>query len=581
MKHRWYANLDLTGHCPTGTPMRALRFLFCCVTACVLAGPASAEPAMLSVSNKKEWKKLKAELAPRLGGDDHEKRNRAIYKLGRADWPDAVKLLLKYVKRPDPKLDALVKRFDKLTSWMIPLEKKAMANGGRLPVNEANSHRAYIAEQGEIRRTITAIAALKRTIVDALGDARRTACIDLIVKALEKERDAVVRAHLVLALSQIPGDKTGDAIRAVVVQDDSPYARAAGITALGSKQGKKDLAMLLGALDDEAWPVRGAAIDAIKALGSSAVPEAIEPLIGMLETETGRLKGDIADCLSRLCGKAIGPDAELWRSWYTANNTKVAERSKASDFGAPLSGGAADDAHGTTASFYGIKTTSKRIAFVVDLSGSMMRKATAPKDAAGRPTGGAVTSGRAGKGSPPADDPSMQPLPAEPNRLDVVKRELMKAIWGLPEDAIFALVGFHTEAQLMGRGTQKASNGAKKAVGKMVAGWNAEGGTNTYDALQLALALGQDRKKADKKFAEGVDTIFLLSDGLPGFGKVSDPDEIVAAVVDQAKKRRVRVHCIWVGAPAGGGPGAEKANERGERFMRELAEGTGGQFVKR
>lgn len=561
--------------------MRALRTLLCCALLVAVALPGRAAPRPLGVSDKKAWKQLKKELAPALGGADHEKRNRAIYKLGRANWPDAVKMLLKMVRQGDPKSDVLVKRFDKLTTWIIPLEKKAMANGGKLPANEANNHRAYIAEQREIRRSLTAIAGLKRTIVDALGDARRDECITLITDALEKERDAVIRAHLVSALGMIPGDASGAAIRVVIAQDDSPFARAAGITALGSKQGKKDLAMLLGALDDEAWPVRGAAIDAIRELGVSAIPDAVEPLIAMLEVETGRLKGDIADCLSHLCGKAIGPDAELWRSWYAANKAKVAERGKADTFGAPTTG-ADDDAHGTTASFYGIKTTSKRIAFVVDLSGSMNRKAKGTKDAKGRPTGGTVTSGRAGKGSPPADDPSMQPLPDDPTRMDVVKKELMKAIWGLPDDAIFALIGYHTEAQLMGRGTQKATDGAKKAVGKMVAGWNADGGTNTYDALQLALALGQDRKRADKKFTEGVDTIFLLSDGLPSFGKVADPDEIVATVVAQAKKRRVRIHCIWIGAPDGGnGPNAGRANEMGEKFMRELAEGTGGQFVKR
>jgi HEAT repeat protein len=562
--------------------MRALHLLLCGAIVAAIALPGRAAPARLGVSDKKEWKQLKKELAPRLGGDDHEKRNRAIYKLGRADWPDAVKMLLKLLKQPDPKSDALVTRFDKLTSWIIPLEKKAMANGGKLPINEANNHRSYIAEQKEIRNALTALAGLKRTIVDALGDARREECITLITAALDKERDAVVRANLLLALSQIPGDAPGAAIRAAVTQDDSPYARAAAITALGTKQGKKDLALLLGALDDEAWPVRAAAVDAVRALGSSAVPAAIEPLIGMLETEAGRLKGDVADCLSHLCGKAIGPDAELWRSWYAANKEKVRARNNADSFGEPLSGGKEEAGHGTTASFYGIKTTSKRIAFVVDLSGSMTRPATVPKDAAGRPTGGAVSSGRAGKGSPPADDPSMQPLPADPTRLDVVKRELMKAIWTLPEDAIFALVGYHTEAQLMGRGTQKATASNKKAVGKMVASWTADGGTNTYDALELALALGQDRKRADKKFDEGVDTIFLLSDGLPSFGKVSDPDEIVATIVDKAKKRRLRIHTIWVGAPSGGnGPNAGRANEMGERFMRGLAEGTGGQFVKR
>lgn len=572
--------------------MRALRTFLFCALALVLwsAAPAAAAPG---VSNKEEWKALKSEVARAMAGDDHEKRNRAVTKLGQADWPDAIKMLLKMVRQGDPKSDALVKRFDTLIEWILPLQKKGMANGGRLPVNEANNLRAYQAEIKEIQRSLTALAALRRTIVDALGKARRGECITLLTTALEKERDAVVRARLVQALGQVPGDASGAAIRAVVVQDDSPYARTAAITALGSHQEEGDLVLLLGALDDDAWPVRGAAVDAIKAMGSKAVPEAVEPLIAMLETETGRLKGDVADCLSHLCGKAIGPDAELWRSWYEANKKDVVARAKGSDFGGAVTGKGENEGHGTTASFYGIKTTSKRIAFVVDLSGSMNFAANvAEGPGAGRSGGGATSTGHgkaAGNDSPPPEDPSMKPLPPDPTRLDVVKKELMRAIWGLPEDAIFALVGYHVEAQLMGRGTQQATAAAKKAVGKMVDGWRADGGTNTYDALVLALALGQDPKREDKKFDDGVDTIFLLSDGLPSVGKVNEPSEIVAGIVDMANKRRVKIHTIWVGGAddgaqggnAGPGAGGKEANERGERFMRELAEGTGGQFAKR
>lgn len=569
--------------------MRLPALLSGALLAVLAAAPASAG----TVSSAAEWKALKQKLARDLAGDDMPARRRAIEKLGYADWPDAVQMLLKMLAAPDPRTDALEKRFEKLTQFILQINKSVTDRGMKITPEEQRNREQYLSEMAEIRRTLTAVGSSRRAISEALAHTRQPEAVAALVKATEKERDPVARAWLVLALGPVPDPAAADAVRAACTQEASAWVRAAALQAMAVRGAVEDLPVILGALGDEAWPVRGAAVDAVAKLGKKAFPDAVEPLIALLGTETGRLKGDAADALAALTGASVGADAELWASWWAANKERLTGPKA---FGAGAGDPVTEERkpHGTVATFYGIPTTSKRIAFVIDLSGSMNEPANVPGDpAAGGPTGGGptTTGGGAGGGEgPPASDPSQKPLPPNPSRLDVVKRELMRAIWALPDDAVFALVGFHSEAAVLGK-VQKATRAVKLETGALVDKWIADGGTSTYDALCLALALGVDPKAPDKSFKDGVDTVFLLSDGEPTFGKIIDPDEIVTDIVAKVQTRRVRIHTIWVeeskdqagrrGRRGGGGGGAQDQEDPGGRFMRELAEKTGGKFVKR
>jgi hypothetical protein len=539
--------------------------------------PADAD----TVASSAEWKKLKKKLGADLGGNDMKRRLRAIERLGYADWPDAVEQLIKLVKKPDPRVDALEKRFNKLVKAMVKIQKSVQARFGYITREERRNRNTYLAEMATLRRTLNSVSATKRTIVDALGLTRNPEAVLRITKATDKERDPVTKAHLLLALATIPDKDATDIIRAAVAQEDRPWVRTAAIAALSQRGAADGLDLLLGALTDDAWPVRAAAVDALKKLGKAALPDAVPPLLQLLAEEQGRLKGDVADALSAMTGASVGADADLWRSWWEANKEKILKGEEGA------AGGDSKKKHGTTARFYGIPTTSRRIAFVIDLSGSMDEPANLPDDPAKRrrQRGGATSTGHGGgkgDGPPPPSDPSQRPLPRNPSKLDVVKKELMQAIWSLPEDALFGLVGYNADVQLLGRGIMKATRANKVDVGKMVSEWVANGGTNIYDALVLALSLGQDKKRPDKKFTAGVDTIYLLSDGVPNLGRIVDPDEIIADITARVKTRRIKIHTIWVDTGEGGAnPQVKEDAERGGEFMRELAEKTGGKFVKR
>jgi len=63
---------------------------------------------------------------------------------------------------------------------------------------------------------------------------------------------------------------------------------------------------------------------------------------------------------------------------------------------------------------------------------------------------------------------------------------------------------------------------------------------------------------------ERVDTIFLLADGLPGGGKITDPGRIRAEIARINTTRKIRIHGISIGRPSA--------------LLRDLAADTGGQY---
>ena len=104
-----------------------------------------------------------------------------------------------------------------------------------------------------------------------------------------------------------------------------------------------------------------------------------------------------------------------------------------------------------------------------------------------------------------------------------------------------------------GRLVQATARNLAQASG-YVYGLQAEGMTNAYGALARALK------------DPHVDTIFLLSDGQPTAGRITDPHAIRAAVRKMNSFRRIVIHCIGIGG-------------HDREFMKGLAEDNGGKYV--
>ena len=139
---------------------------------------------------------------------------------------------------------------------------------------------------------------------------------------------------------------------------------------------------------------------------------------------------------------------------------------------------------------------------------------------------------------------------------DVIEVELRRALEALPEDTRFNLIPF-TYAPLPWRpalvpATSRNIQGALKFFG----GCNARGRGNFYDAALLALADPE------------VDTLVVLTDGVPTGGTHNLLDLVVPLLLHQNRLRGVTIEALLVGAP----PGVRRRWE-------ELARATGGSAV--
>jgi uncharacterized protein YegL len=118
----------------------------------------------------------------------------------------------------------------------------------------------------------------------------------------------------------------------------------------------------------------------------------------------------------------------------------------------------------------------------------------------------------------------------------------------------------------------------------------ASGGTNIWDAVELAfkmLELAQSKSPVnpitiDKKAnyatsTNGVDTMFLMTDGKPNTGRIDKPEDIIAELKKVNRLRKVTIHTICVGeVPPGGAAGPDSADPV---FLKKIADQNNGEFV--
>ena len=174
----------------------------------------------------------------------------------------------------------------------------------------------------------------------------------------------------------------------------------------------------------------------------------------------------------------------------------------------------------STKAYYGVPLLSKRITFCIDASGSMS----------------ATTADR--------------PI----SKLEAARRTLKQTLRSLGEDVMFNIVFFDEIAVPWKSKLQPADPRNVQRALDMARRVKPSGGTNIFGTLGVALA------------DPGVDTIFLLSDGKAHTGRFTDPDRILREIAAINRTRRVVIHTISLGP---------------SRFMKRLAEVTGGKYVER
>ncbi len=301
-----------------------------------------------------------------------------------------------------------------------------------------------------------------------------------------------------------------------LARDKDSIARQAAAIGLAREADDGSLAALHGLFADEDQVVRA---EAIRAATRRRDKRSIQALIARMDVEEGRLQADVRTALQSLTARDYGLREGAWAAFWAKEGE---------DFQLPspeVARAAAEERAGrksvgeSSAAFYGIDIVSNRFALLIDTSGSMGAKSY---------TGS--------------------------TRIDVAREQLQKTLKRLRDGVLFNVIPFSGSADPMEDGLVAMDEEQRENALIFATALRPNGGTNIYDAL--AAAFDDER----------VDTIFLMSDGAPSAGEITDVRELQEEVERWNSVRGVVIHCIAVG--------------QDHPLLRGLADATGGKYTR-
>jgi Mg-chelatase subunit ChlD len=441
-------------------------------------------------------------------------------------------------------------------------------------------------------------------IVASLGLLSEPGALDWLLGIVQKETVPWrLRLHVIEALGFRDNPRVITVLREAASASD-PRIRVIAVDTLGKMMIPDMVDVFLRALWDIQWPVRVAAVQALRTIpitDEHKKDRVVANLIKALkdaEAEKGRLQWEILDALKTLTGAHPGNDAASWEVW--AQSGKPAREGKKKDQGMTRA---------VVPTYHGLKIKSARIVFVLDTTGSMQEPATVTREPGKKSppiplppviTGGGGGGRAAGERVTPAQAERLRKLKKEnedriiATKMDAEKQELICAIIHLPSHVHFTLV-FYAEVPRVWRPLLVPAT----VVNKIEAVERIEmitpgGGTDIFRALQEAFQIyqtaggrkggrpagGRGRakvtgggKKPINRIDAPVDEIFLLSDGRPTVGNILETSRLRAEVRKLNKVRKIRINTIVVGTEGRG------LNAADIEFMRRLAEENSGKFI--
>jgi len=435
------------------------------------------------------------------------------------------------------------------------MQDEQAAQGGRMAQSTEAEYERVKREAGlvqrRIRETERLIEAAASAGALALGreeGKQLDKSLASLLRAMKKGRGRA-RLDVLTLIARTDSPLARERTRQLLVEEKDPLACAELIDGLAA-MGDQDVAPLLMEryLEDESWLVRSTSA---RALAHLRVRAAVPVLIERLDVEEGRVRTDVEAALESLTGQRFFGRIERWRRWW-ADEGEGFEVPDVPD--QPDAVEAAREARGvSTVSFFGVSTDSERVLFVLDVSGSM-EFSMVPKQN-------------------PTDDPALprdMPGKDEISRLTAAKRDLVKALEGLSDGALFNVVLYASDVWTWADGLAEMSPEARAEVSAYVEQVGAVGGTNIYGALERALDLaGADDGDGGEWAEPEIDTIYLLTDGRATVGLTTDTDDILAYVRERNRDAGITIHTIGLS-------GAHDAN-----LLRRLAEENGGRYVGR
>lgn len=383
---------------------------------------------------------------------------------------------------------------------------------GRIPDGRVA---AALARQLKAETSESVAAAL----VAALGDQGDPAQAEVLLQAARAVRsvhDAAVRALARLGFG-LPEVRR---FLLDLLDSKSWEDRVLAVDAVGAFGDPGLAPRVLPALEGDAWPLRLAAVEALRRLRPRC---AVQPLIARIgKEESARVRTAVARALFELTGSNLYDDAALWNRWWEEHGATFEVPREVPKLPGDVQGG-------SVGSFFGIPVQTDRVAFVLDQSGSMDIR-DAYGRAGGKDAGGAT-------------------------RFDRAVRETLAAVGRLTPKAMVNVVLFESSVHPWRERLVPLTPATRAELEKHLRKQKPMGGTDLYDGLEKAL-LDRD-----------ADTVMLLSDGAPNAGKFTEPGDILAAVRRLNQTRRIAIHCVSLGTDSA--------------FLRRLAEENSGTYVRR
>ncbi|MBK8097294.1 MAG: HEAT repeat domain-containing protein [Planctomycetes bacterium] len=432
------------------------------------------------------------------------------------DGAKAVPKMLDLVKKRDVTPEDLRVGMAKLIAQLNddPTDKKTAKLLGKGKPHE----RVFAIQVTEKINDPKLLVTLRKELQQKELEVRRAAAAALAARG---DKDSLTDLRLLLTKPKNPGDQRlaleaigvidkGSRIWVTELQGYCSHAdtdvRNTALELIGKERDKQHLPLLLAGLDHADWSTRLIAVEGLELLRHK---DAVPALIERLPKDQGRLGRRIGEALWQLTAQPFETDVEQWRAWWQAASKDFAIVTQKE-----LDKAARDREQRrlrattrSTAKFFGIKVESRRVIFVVDVSGSMMESMY----------GHYV--GKRGAA-----------------RIDVAREELSAAIASLEVGTLFNVFAFSTGVEKWQDKVQPLDEATRKAALTWVDRLGAMGATNLYDSIQAAFA------------DPDVDSIFIMSDGEPTNGAVIDPHRIREDVAFWNKHRKIQIHTVAIGS---------------------------------
>jgi Mg-chelatase subunit ChlD len=453
---------------------------------------------------------------------------RAAVKKVDAAWrngitPERMLALEQLARFDDPRcVDALLEILERREVAMYPAARRILGGYTR------SKTQARILDEGLRHRD----PLVRAQVLIALGSGRPAGVnwVELAEEALD-DPTPEVRAAAVGALARARAGGRLDRILDLAA-DKSERVRLEVPAALVRLAGTRAMSVLDGMARDSRWRVR---LAVAQALADVKTARSVQRLVEMLSRERGRLREDLVAMLERLTGRTHGVDIEAWRSYLS----EAPENFLDAGDDAALAGKPPPRYVGGAYTYYSIGTTSQHFVCLTDLSGSMSTPVRIP----GRPT-------------------------AE-SRISITRTELSRLIESLDSSVWFNLVTFRGEGTLWRKRLSPADDRNRRAAIAEIANYEANGATNLHGALEQIFDMAESALDARVSSTEDLDTLFLLSDGVPSAGQVRDTTLLLQYVEERNRTLQLRIHCISL-----------TAEEESRSFLSRLAKLGNGHYVE-